>query len=438
MALFLKSSQGGSAVLTPPRSERIGNSQATRKPKRAGKKRTVLGLDIGTTKVCAIIAEVDAEGGITVLGLGSSPSRGMRRGMVTDIAHTVSAIEKAYLHAYELARTTPREVYVGIAGDHISGINAEAMVEVAHPSVGIDARDCRNVIRRATQISMPPDVEVLYKVVREFIVNGNGGIQNPVGLFGSKIEVKMHIVTGSVAAGNNILRCVKKAGLKTSGIVLEAIASSQAILTPRERELGVVMVDIGGGTCDLAIFSEGTLHHTAEIAHGGDIITHDIATVMRCSPHEAENLKKKFGHANPMTIDVDEHVDLPNPLKGGRRISYKRRELAEIIEARVEDIFFDVKKVIQRSGYRDRIYAGVVLTGGTALLEGIGEVAERILDFPTRIGMPQGLRGLSEVVSSPIYSTGVGLIKWAIDEGPGYQRESWILRKIKEVFDVYA
>ncbi|MBI3736209.1 cell division protein FtsA [Candidatus Sumerlaeota bacterium] len=438
MALFFKSSGNGSAVLAPPKTNGSVSAPTVRRARRTGRKRIVMGLDIGTTKVCAIIADVDAEGGVTVLGLGSSPSRGMRRGMVTDINHTVSAIEKAYLHAYELARATPSEIYVGIAGDHISGINAEAIVEVAHPNVGIDERDCRNVIKRALQISMPPDVEILYNVVREFIVNGNGGIQNPKGLFGSKLEVKMHVVTGSVTAGSNIARCVKKAGLRTSGVVLEAIASSQAILTQRERELGVVMIDIGGGTCDLAIFSEGTLHYTAEIAHGGDVITHDIAQVMRCSPHEAENLKKKFGHANPLTIDVDEHVDLPNPLNGGRRISYKRRELAEIIEARVEDIFFDVKKVIQRSGYKDRIYAGVVLTGGTALLEGIGEVAERILDFPTRTGMPQGLRGLSEVVSSPIYSTGVGLIKWAIEEGPGYKKESWLIRKIKEVFDIYA
>lgn len=428
-------SSSNSAVISPPRYDR---AVAVPRQKKRGKRRLIAGLDIGTTKVCAIIAQADSDGTITVLGLGSSPSRGMRRGVVTDINHTVSAIEKAFFNAYELARVRPSEIYVGIAGDHISGLNLEAMVPVAHPNVGIDERDCRNVVNQALKMSMPPDVEVLYHVVREYIVNGNAGIHNPMGLFGSRLEVKLHVVTGSVTAGNNIARCVKKAGLKTSGIVLESVASAHAVLSPRERELGVILIDIGGGTCDLAIFAEGTLQYTAEIAQGGDMITNDIASVLRCSPYDAENLKKKFGHANPGIMDPDEQLDLPSPLKGGRSQTIHRRELAEIIEARVEDIFFQVNNVIQRSGFKDQVYAGVVLTGGTALLDGLPEVAERILEFPTRIGAPQGLCGLSEVVSSPIYSTGIGLIHWALDEGPGYQRENWLIRKLKEVFDIYA
>jgi len=436
MALFRSSSSA--TLLAPGRAFGGPTTSTGKKPARGGRKRLVTGLDIGTTKVCAIIAEADPDGSIKVLGLGSSPSRGMRRGVVTDISHTVSAIQNAYGHAYELARVHPPEVLIGIAGDHISGIDTEGMVEVAHPSVGIDARDCKNVITKALQIKIPDDMEILYHVIRDYTVNGNPGIRDPIGLFGSKLEARMHVVTGSVTAVNNISRCVKKAGLRTTGVVLESIASSQAILSPREKEMGVVMIDIGGGTCDIAIFAEDTLQYTAEVARGGDMITYDIATMIRCTPHDAENLKKKFGHANPMTMDVDEQVDLPSPLKGGRRISYKRRKLAEIIEARVEEILDDVKKVIERSGFQNRIYAGVVLTGGTALLEGITDVAERVLDFPTRVGMPQGLRGLSEVVSSPIYSTGVGLIKWAVEEGPGFQRDNWIIRKIKEVFDIYA
>lgn len=426
--------KGGGAVLSAPGTDRPDGGKLQGRRRR----RLITGLDIGTTKVCAIIAEAALDGGLSVLGIGSSPSRGMRRGVVTDIDHTVSAIEKAMEHARGLAQVTPSEVYVGIAGDHISGLSVDGIVEVGNPNAGIDERDCNTVVRKALHISMPPDQEILHHVVREYIVNGNGGIENPVGLFGSRLEVRAHVITGSIAASNNLSRCVKKAGLKTSGIVLESLASSLSILSPRERDLGVVMIDIGGGTTDLAIFSQGTLQHTAEIAYGGDIITHDVATMLRCSPHDAENLKKKFGHANPLSVDAEERVDLPNPLSGGRRLSYRRRELAEVIEARVEEILFAVNKAILRSGLRDRVYAGVVLTGGTALLEGISEVAERILEFPARVGMPQGLRGLGEVVSSPIYSTAVGLVNWAVEEGPGYQRENRVIRKIKEVFDIYG
>lgn len=438
MISFRSSNGGGSAVLPLDHTDRDHEPPATKRFWRRGQRRLITSLDIGTTKVCAIIAEAHRDGGITILGIGSSPSRGMRRGVVTDIDHTVSAILEAYGHAFELAHVAPREVYVGIAGDHISGIDVEGIVEVANPNVGIDERDCRNAIRKALQITMPPDMEILHHVIREFVVNGNAGITNPTGLFGSRLEVKAHVITSSIAAANNISRCVRKARLKTSGIVLESLASALSILTDRERELGVVMIDIGGGTTDIAIFSQGTLQTTAEVALGGDAITQDVATVMHCSPHDAENLKKKFGHANPLSVDAEEHVDLPSPLKGGRRVSYPRRELAEIIEARVEDIFFAVAKVIQRSGFKDHVYAGVVLTGGTALLEGITDVAERILEFPTRVGMPQGLRGLAEVVSSPIYSTGVGLIKWAVEEGPGYQRDNWLIRTLKEYFDIYG
>lgn len=409
-----------------------------RKNRRSGKKRLITGIDIGTTKVCAIIAEASPEGDVTILGLGSSPSRGMRRGVVTDVDHTAAAISKAFLHAHELARVIPREIYIGIAGDHICGLDVGGMVEVENPNVGVDERDCRNVMRKALQITMPPDVGILHHVVHDFTVNGTGGITNPLGLFANRLEVHAHVITTSLAAANNLTRCVKKAGLKTTGIVLESLASSLSILSPRERELGVIMIDIGGGTTDIAIFTDDALKHTAEIARGGDIITQDIAIMLRCSPHDAENLKKKFGHANPMNLDPEEQVDLPHPIHGGQRVSYQRRELAEIIEARLEDILLSANKAIVRSGLNDRVYAGVVLTGGTALLEGITEVAERILDFPTRVGMPQGLRGMGEVVSSPIYSTGVGLLKWAVEEGPGYQKDKWLIRKIKEVFDIYV
>lgn len=413
----------------------VASDKARRKKKRA---RFITGLDIGTTKVCALIAAADPDGSITILGMGSAPSRGIRRGVVTDINETVEAVQKAYQQAYKLAHVHPREVLVGIAGDHITGINLEGMVEVANPEAGIEERDMKRARQKALRLVLPQDVEVLHSFVKGFVVNEQDGITNPLGLFGQRLQVKMHVVTSSIAAGNNIFRCMRKAGLRTSSVVLQSLASSLSVLTPRERELGVVLVDIGGGTSDIAIFHNGTLQCISEIAMGGDIITQDVAKILRCTPHDAENLKKKFGHAVPMEVDIDERIELPNPAIGKKRQTHSRRELAEIIEARVEELFLDLQKQIQRSGVADKIYAGVVLTGGTALLEGIDGVAERIMNFPCRIGRPQGLLGMSGVVSTPIYSTAVGLIRWAVEEGPGFQREPWYLRKFKEVFDIYG
>lgn len=402
------------------------------------RERLITGLDIGTTKVCAIIGSVDENNVITVLGFGTSPSRGMRRGVVTDIDATVESVKAAYAQAYKLAHVHPREVLVGIAGDHINGINLEGMIEVSNPEAGIDTRDIRRVKKKALRLVMPQDVEILHSLTKEYIVNDQEAITNPTGLFGSRLQVKMHLVTSSVAAANNIFRCMRRANLRTSSVVLQSLASSLSVLSERERELGVVLVDIGGGTSDIAIFHNRTLQHISEIAMGGDIITQDIAKILRCTPHDAENLKKKFGHAMPMEVDADEHIELPNPAVGQKRQVHSRRELAEIIEARVEEIFFDIQKQIQRSGLADRIYAGVVLTGGTALLEGIDMVAERVLNYSCRVGRPKGLLGMGGVVSTPIYATGVGLIRWAVEEGAGFQRDPWYIRKIKEVFDIYG
>jgi cell division protein FtsA len=402
------------------------------------KTRVICGLDIGTTKVCAIMAEVDAEGAIRVLGMGSAPSRGMRRGVVTSINETVEAIRKAYNQAFELSRVRPREVHVGIAGDHISGLTVEGAIEVANPESGIDGNDIKRARKRALKLTLPQDFSVLHDFIKEYVVNDQRGITDPIGLFGNQLSINMHVVTTSNAAANNIFRCIRKAGLKTSSVVLQSLASSLSVLTPRERELGVVLVDIGGGTSDVAIFHNYTLQHIGEIAMGGDIITQDIARILRASPADAENLKKRFGQAVPLDVDADERIELRNPALGKRRVSQSRRELAEIIEARVEEILFEVQKVIHLSGCGEKVYAGVVLTGGTALLEGIDAVAERVLGYPCRIGRPQGLLGMSSSVSSPIYSTGVGLIRWAIEEGGGAPRDPWLIRKVKEFLDIYG
>jgi cell division protein FtsA len=388
--------------------------------RRKQKTRLITGLDIGTTKVCAIIGQADDNGGIRILGVGSAPSRGMRRGVVTNINQTVESLIKAYGQATELARVKPREIHVGIAGDHVSGINLAGMVEVANPEAGVDARDLARARAKALKLVLPQDVSILHRFTKEYVVNEQRGITDPIGLFGHRLQIQMHVVTGSTAASNNIFRCIRKAGLKTTSVVLQSLASSLSVLTPRERELGVVLVDIGGGTSDLAIFHGHTLQYISEIAMGGDIITQDIAKILKTSPHDAER------------------VELRNPASGRKRLTHSRRELAEIIEARVEEIFLEIQKQIRLSGCDDRIYAGIVLTGGTALLEGIDTVAERILNYPCRIGRPQGLLGMGSAVASPIYATGVGLIRWAIEEGPGYHPGNWVVRRFKEMLDIYG
>ena len=440
---FFRSTLGLSTTLEPitaagirPRSRGLG---LRARPRRKRKKtRLITGLDIGTTKVCAIIGTADEDGTVTILGLGSAPSRGIRRGVVTNIDETVESAAKAYSQAHKLARVHPREVLVGIAGDHINGINLEGMVEVTNPEVGIDPRDCKRARNKALRVVLPEDVEIIHTFLKEYVVNGQTGISNPQGLFGHRLQAKMHVVISSIAAANNLFRCMKQAGLKTTSVVLQSLASSQSVLSQRERELGVVLVDIGGGTTDIAIFHNDTLQHIGEIAMGGDIITQDIARVLRFAPNDAENLKKKFGHAVPLEVDADERIELAWGLNGQRRVMHSRRALAEIIEARVEEILVEVQRQVRQANVADKIYAGMVLTGGTALLEGIDAVAERMLGYPCRVGRPTGLLGMNGVASTPIYATGVGLIRWAAEEGPGYQRESWLWRKFKEMFDLYG
>ncbi len=427
--------------LTPARRTVAGRRDAAPAPPRRKKRRTrlITGLDIGTTKVCAIIGSCDEDGRISILGLGTAPSRGVRRGSVININETVDAVCAAYQQAFELARVHPPEVFVGIAGDHISGINIEAMTEVGNPNAGIDHKDLKRVRQKALKLILPQDVEILHTFIREYIVNERGGITDPIGQFGHRLQVRMHVVTSSVAAGNNLFRCIRKAGLRTGSVILQSLASSLSVLSDREKELGVVLVDIGGGTSDIALFQNGVLQNISEIAMGGDIITQDIAKMLRISPHDAENLKKKFGHAVPLEVDIDERIEVRAPALGQNRVTHSRRELAEIIEARVEEIMFAVQKQIQRAGVGDRIYAGVVLTGGTALLDGITRVAERVLGYPCHVGRPQNLLGMGGVASTPIYSTAVGLVRWAVEEeAAGLRREGWFARKVRQVFDIYG
>lgn len=402
------------------------------------KPRLVGGVDVGTTKVCVIIGQVDADGRINVLGVGSAPSRGLRLGVVTNINQTVDSIRKAYAQAYNLAGVHPPEVLVGIAGDHISGIHANGAVVVRNPHNGIDRRDIKKVKKQAMRLNLPEDVEKLHCFPKEYVVNGRDGITEPLGLFGQRLEARMLVVTSSVHAGNNLFRCMRRAGLQTSSVVLQSLASSLAVLTPAQRKCGVVLIDIGGGTSDIAIFHNNTLQHIGEIAMGGDIITWDVAKIFKISMHEAENLKKKFGHAVPNEVDADELLEMPRRTRGERRASRSRRELAQVIEARVEDIFLRVQAEVRRSEVTEHLSAGVVLTGGTALLEGLDTVATRMLDMPCAIAHPRGFYGMGSVVNTPIYSTSLGLMRWTVEEGRGMRRVSGPLRFLKQLVDVYG
>lgn len=442
MAITRTGSKGSTGWLKPGRllaSKGYGSSERhVSAARRHFRRRLVTALDLGTTKVCAIIAEIDEEGMISVLGVGSAPSRGIQRGEVKNISQTVEALKQAYGRAYDLAHVHPGEVIVGIAGDHISGFSNGGVVPVGNPNVGIDRRDIMKVREKALALTIPEDMEVIHKSVQEYLVDGTGGVTDPLGMFGRNLEIRMHVVTAGIAPASNIFKCVKLAGLKSSGIALQSLASSLAVLTPKEREMGVVLVDIGGGTTDVAIFQNGTLQGIQEIAMGGDTISSDISKILRISVHDADNLKKRLGHAVPHHVDADEKTDLPLAAQGAQRQQVERRFLAKIIEARVEEILTYVQKYVKRTGLEEKILAGLVLTGGTSLLEGIDEVAARYLNYPCRLGRPEGIMGMSSTVSTPIYSTAIGLIRYAADEDSGYQRERWIMRKFRAMFDLFV
>lgn len=377
--------------------------------------RIITGLDIGTTKVCAIIGQADDEGNLSVLGMGSCPSRGLQCGEIVEIQPTIEAIVRATDQAMEVAGVPVSEIYVGIAGDHIRSENSQAMVEIRHPMRGIEEKDCRRAINKAADVVLPEEQALIHSVVQEFRVNSRGGIRNPVGLSASTLEVHVHLVMTSVDSLQNIIKCVRQAGFRQPHVVLQSLASSMSVVSPHELELGCILIDIGGGTTDVAILVDGAIRSTTEIPIGGDRITRDIAEILCCSTHDAENVKKRYGSALPEQVERGRTFEIATAGDFRRPAAQEEYELARIIEARLEDVFELVRTYIAKSGYEDQMHAGTVLTGGTALLPGITDVAERILETKCRWGSPQGLKGLAPVVGSPIYATGVGLILYGLD-----------------------
>ena len=378
----------------------------------------IVGLDIGTTKICVVVGEISPEG-VDVVGIGTSPSTGLRKGVVVNIEQTVQSIKKALEEAELMAGCEIRSVYAGIAGSHIKGFNSHGVIAVKGGEVG--PRDIERVIDAAKAVAIPLDREVIHILPQEFIVDDQRGIADPLGMAGVRLEVRVHIVTGAVTSAQNIIRSCHRAGLDVSDIVLESLASSKAVLTGEEREIGVALVDLGGGTTDLAIFANDSIKHTAVLALGGTNLTNDIAFGLRTPMASAEKIKIKYGCALAEMVPKDDVIEVMSV--GGReprRLS--RQVLAEICEPRVEEMLALVDQELIRSGMKNQIGAGVVLTGGTALIEGIQELGEQIFNLPTRIGYPDKVGGLKDVVNSPMYATAVGLLMYGAEKEGVEQR----------------
>ena len=366
----------------------------------------VVGLDIGTTKICAVVGEVSGDG-ISIIGIGTHPSIGLRKGVVVNIETTVESIKKAVEEAELMAGCEISSVYTGIAGGHITGFNSRGIVAIKGPE--ITPQDVERVIDAARAVAIPMDREVIHVLPQEYIVDDQPGIQNPIGMSAVRLEAKIHIVTGAVTSAHNIVKCANRAGLDVCDIVLESLASGEAVLSEGEKQLGTALLDLGGGTTDLAIFSGKNIKHTFVLALGGDNLTNDIAIGLRCPHPEAEKMKKRYGNCVAKNIQADETIEVPG-VSGREARKLPRQILGEILEPRMEEIFSMVNQEIYRAGMENMVPSGMVLTGGTALLEGVTEIAESVFSLPTRIGTPQGLRGLADVVNNPMYATGVGLV----------------------------
>ncbi|MBM4315628.1 MAG: cell division protein FtsA [Deltaproteobacteria bacterium] len=366
----------------------------------------VVGLDIGTTKTCMIVGEIK-ETGLDIIGLGSHPSEGLRKGVVVNIESTVESIRRAMEEAERISGCEIRSVYVGIAGGHIRGQNSLGIVAVKGREV--DADDVERAIDAAKAIAIPLDRQILHTLPQYYVVDEQDGIRDPVGMSGVRLEAKVHIVTGAVTSIQNVVKSVNRVGLDIHDIVLEQMASSEAVLSRDEKDLGVALIDIGGGTTDIAIFSEGSIKHTAVLPVGGNYVTSDIATGLRTPMAEAEKIKIRYGCAYMPMIPKDELIEVPSV--GGREPrEVSRQILGRIIEPRMEEILSMAYKEITKSGCEDILAAGVVLTGGASILEGIPELAEQIFNMPVRRGCPIKIGGLTDVVNSPLYATGVGLV----------------------------
>ena len=396
----------------------------------------IVGLDIGTSKVAAIVGEVTDENEIEVIGIGSTPSRGLKKGVVVNLESTVHSIQRAVEEAELMAGCRIHSVFAGIAGSHIRSLNSHGIVAIKDKEVS--QYDIDRVIDSARAVAIPADQKILHILPQEFVIDHQDGIKEPVGMSGIRLEAKVHMVTGSVSAAQNIIKCIRRCGLEVDDIVLEQLASCMSVLTDDEKELGVCLIDIGGGTTDLAIFSDGAIKHTAVIPIAGDQVSNDIAVALRTPTLSAEDIKLKYACALTQLASHDETIEVPSiGDRPPRQIS--KQNLSEIIEPRYEELMLLVQAELRRSGYEEFITAGIVLTGGSSKVMGLMELAEEIFHMPVRMGLPQHVKGLIDVVHNPIYSTGVGLLLYGKDyqeKNEGFDSESsgGLLAKMRSWF----
>ncbi len=377
-------------------------------------KNLIVGLDIGTSKVVAIVGEVSPENELEIIGIGSSQSRGLKKGVVVNIESTVHSMQRAVEEAELMAGCEIHSVFAGIAGSHIRSLNSHGIVAIRDTEVNYS--DIDRVIDAAKAVAIPADQRILHILPQEFIIDNQEGVKEPIGMSGVRLEAKVHMVTGAVSAAQNIVKCVRRCGLEVDDIILEQLASSYAVLTEDERELGVCMIDIGGGTTDIAIFTDGAICHTAVIPIAGDQVTNDIAVALRTPTQHAEDIKVQYACALTQLTKNNESIEVPSV--GDRQArQLARQTLAEVVQPRYEELFSLVQAELRRSGYESLVAAGIVLTGGSSKMEGAIELAEEMFHMPVRLGTPQYVSGLSDVVKSPIYSTGVGLLLFGQQQG---------------------
>jgi cell division protein FtsA len=390
----------------------------------------VVGLDIGTTKICALVGEMTDQG-VEIIGVGSHPSQGLRKGVVINIEATVNSVRRAVGEAGLMAGCEVHTVFTSISGGHVKAFNSHGIVAVKNKEV--TQRDLERVIDAAKAVAIPMDREVLHVLPQDYIVDDQDGIKDPLGMSGVRLEAKVHIVTGAVASAQNIIKCCNRTGLNVAEVVLAPLAAAEAVLTDEQRELGVVLVDMGGGTTDIAIYHDGTVKHTAVLSIGGNHVTNDIAAGLRAPFNDAERLKQRYGYATAAMVTGDERVDVPS-VAGKSAGTVSRQILCEIIEPRLDEIFELVQKEIAKSGLEGSLASGMVVTGGSMLLPGAVEMAERCLGLPVRLGVPTHVGGLVDIIDNPVYAVGVGLVLHGMrrqERGIFHVRDEKILSKVK-------
>jgi cell division protein FtsA len=394
-------------------------------------KNLVVALDIGTSKVAALVAELRPDGALEILGMGGHESKGLKKGVVVNIESTVNAVQRALEEAELMADCKIASAFTGIAGSHIRSFNSTGMVAVKDREV--TALDVERAIDTAKAVNIPTDQQILHVLRQEFIIDGQEDVREPIGMSGVRLEVKVHIVTGAVSAAQNIVKCVRRCGLEVNDLILQPLASSRAVLSEDEKDLGVCLVDIGGGTSDIAVFTHGAIRHTAVIPIAGDQITNDIAMALRTPTAEAEQIKVRHGVALRQLADPNEMIEVPGIGDRAPRVM-SRQTLAEVIEPRVEELFSLVQQVLRESGFEELLSSGVVLTGGSAVMQGMVELGEEIFHMPVRVGVPRYAGGLADVVRNPRFATAVGLLL----EGVQQVRQGHLARQDGSVRAVFG